>query len=512
MSTPAKKEAARLGSEGGDKRTNQRHESTTPGAPGASLTDAEAEQQTVGIVLDAPFNDDAQQAIRKATASLDADCFSDPLGQAAWRAIVARTSAGLPVNLAEVVGDMEKAGQDGKAAVEYLTACQLQASTISYLPHYLDRVRQAAHRRSLHLAARIAQEALDRGDALDDVAADLMAAGEASGSSHGGPLVDTFPPIRYAHLHALEVKPEETHIVGRGFLRRGAWSLFTGGTGIGKSVLAEQMAACVACGKSVFGLTVARPFNVLALTAEQDEETLKRDLEAIAEHEGLDPDLLDANLQLHHAYALDGPELVTALDGEFRRGGFDLLVVDNYQAFSADDINGSREWKLFITPIARLLKEYGAAMLLVDHTGKPAERKGWGRHDSVYIAAGTSRKANGARTSLELYSPAEGDDRYRLHLGKNWERAGVVDGNGFPIRDIYLDRAPDAHKPYWTPSDDQTDHKPMVEGERSIVDYATAHPFAGVRKVAEATGHSKSKVQRILAKHPLLSHDREEKA
>ena len=51
----------------------------------------------------------------------------------------------------------------------------------------------------------------------------------------------------------------------------------------------------------------------------------------------------------------------------------------------------------------------------------------------------------------------------------------------------------------------------MVEGEGEIVAYATAHPFEGVRKIEAATGYSKSKVQRVLAKHPLLSHGREDK-
>ncbi len=469
-------------------------------------TDSLSERALIGALLQAP--DRAFPVCQQ--AGITAASFTDETCIAAWCAMESLRSR-KPGIIDPLIVAEQMDGDDGE---NLLALGQMvdECPTAEHAAFYAGQVKQAERRRNLHLAARLAVEALEKGGAVDEVAADLVAAGEASGSAHGGPLVDTFQPIRFAMLHALEVKPEETHLVGRGFLRRGAWSLLTGGTGIGKSVLAEQMAACVACGKSVFGLTVVRPFNVLMLTAEQDEETLKRDLEAIAEHDGLDADLLDQNLQLHHAYALDGPELVTALDREFRRGGFDLLVVDNYQAFSADDINGSREWKLFITPISKLLKEHGAGMLLVDHTGKPAERKNWGRHDSVYMAAGTSRKANGARTSMELYSPAEGDDRYRLHLGKNWERAGVVDGNGFPIRDIYLDRAPDHHKPYWSPSDDQTDHKPMVEGEPAIVDYATAHPYEGVRKIAEATGYSKSKVQRILAKHPLLSHGRDEKA
>jgi len=313
-------------------------------------------------------------------------------------------------------------------------------------------------------------------------------------------LATTFPPMSYSYLRDLEIKPELNHIAGKGWLRRGAWTLFTGGTGIGKSVAVQQMAACIACGKSVFGLAVARPFKVLLLTAEQDEETLQRDFVAIAEHEGLNAITLDRNLQIHHAYALDGKPLFLSLDSELKRAGFDLVVLDNYQAYSgAADLNDSAAWKEFITPLSVMLKTYNASMLLVDHTGKPRERKGWGQNDSVYVGAGTSRKANGARTSAELYSPAEGDERYRLHFGKNWERTGRT------ARDLFLDRSPDASAPYWTPSLDQTERTPMVAGEQEIVGWATAHPFASLRAVADATGYSKSKVQWILKKHPLLS-------
>lgn len=442
-------------------------------------------------------------------AGISVSSFNDPVCLAAYTAMEKLRAGRKIIDLVTVPEAMGgDAGENIVLLGEFVAACP----TPEHAQFYAEQVREAERRRALLLAVRTAQEQLAEGGAVDVVAEQLRAAGEAAeGQSIGGPLVATFPPIRFNELQALDPRPEDNHIVGRGMFRRGAWSLFTGGTGTGKSVAVEQIAACTACGRSIFGLTVARPFKVLLLTAENDEETLKRDFEAIAEHEGLDSDLLDQNLQIHHAYALDGPELATALDSELRRGGFDLVVLDNYQAFSGDDINGSKEWKAFITPLVRLLKEHRAAMLVVDHTGKPVERKGWGRHDSVYLVAGTSRKANGARTSIELYSPAEGDERYRLHFGKNWERAGVVNANGHPVRDIYLDRAPDAHKPYWTPSADQTDHKPMVEGEQEIVDYVTAHPFDGVRKIEAATGYSKSKVARILAKHPLLSHGREEK-
>ena len=436
--------------------------------------------------------------------------FTDAVCGRSWAAMEKLRAGRKVVSLVSVPEAMDgDAGENMAALGELVGLCP----TTAHAEHYARQVADAQRRRGLAEVLASAQERLARGDASDDIGRDVGAVLEAAGEqSAGGPLVATFPPIRYGELLRLEVKPEENHILGKGFLRRGAWSLFTGGTGTGKSVLGEQVSACVACGRSIFGLAVARPFKAILLTAEQDVETLKRDLEAIAEYEGLDAATLDANLQIHHAYALDGPPLAAALESELRRGCFDLLVLDNYQAFSgATDLNDSAAWNLFITPLSMLLTKYRAAMLLVDHTGKPRERQNYGRHDSVYLAAGTSRKANGARASMELYSPAEGDERYRLHFGKNPERAGIVDANGRLVRDVYLDRSPDATKPYWTPSADQTDHKPMVEGEQEIVTYATAHPFDGVRKIEAATGYSKSKVARILAKYPLLSHGREEK-
>lgn len=437
------------------------------------------------------------------SAGISETSFSIERCARAWTTMERMRVAGSPVTLLSVA---QAYGDDPGDSMTELEPMLEDCLTITHAKYHAGLVREAELGRAFDVALKTAQERRTRGDAPEDVGRDLGAVLEAvEGQSIGGPLVAKFPPIRFNDLLRLEMKPEENHILGKGWLRRGAWTLFTGGTGIGKSVAVQQVAACLACGKSIFGLSVARPFKVLLLTAEQDEETLQRDFVAIAEHEGLDPETLDANLQIHHAYALDGPELVDALQSEMERGGFDLVILDNYQAFSGDDINGSKEWKIFITPLSKMLKELRAAMLLVDHTGKPREHKGWGQNDSVYVGAGTSRKANGARSSAELYSPAEGDERYRLHFGKNWERTGRT------ARDLYLDRSPDATRPSWTPSADQTDHKPMVEGEQEIVDHATAHPFDSLRKIEAATGHSKSKVQRILKKHPLLSQGREEK-
>jgi KaiC/GvpD/RAD55 family RecA-like ATPase len=411
-------------------------------------------------------------------------------------------TAGAVASMPEILLEAEK-----KSGVPFEEAARFVelAPSPALAWKFADEIREIETRTDLQLAVGQCLNDLKAGLPTDVVVDGLKAMAECHASEKaGGPLVTTFPPLTYEALVRMEINPEDHHIAGKGWLRRGAWTLLTGGTGIGKSVLAEQLAACVACGKQFLGLSVSRPFRVLMLTAENDEETLRRDLMAIAMFEKLDVELLSANLQIHHAFALDGPELVSSVDMEVAKGGFDLLILDNYQSYSTGDINDTEAWKSFITPITRILKNRLCAMLLVDHTGKPVERKGWGMHDSVYLAAGTSRKANGARCSAELYSATADDPRYRFHFGKNYERAAVADENGKLVRDIYLDRSKDVSAPFWTPSNDQAERNAIADGDRAVVRYAEKHPTKTIREIAEATGESKSKVDRVLKKYPTL--------
>ncbi len=322
------------------------------------------------------------------------------------------------------------------------------------------------------------------------------------------PLVTTFPPIKFYDLLAFDPKPEENFILGNGLLKRGSWTLLTGGTGIGKSVLVEQFAACIACGKSPFGLKVSRPFRILLVTAENDMEVLKRDFESIAEHENLDFELLNENIQMHHAYSLGGSSLVSSIKQELVTGGFDVCILDNYQAFNNDDINSTQAWKAFITPFVNMLKDTNSAMLMVDHTGKPQERKNWGENDSVYLASGTSGKANGARASIELFSPKKGDSRYLLKFGKNWVRAGLEDEDGNRVRDVYLDRSPSLDKPYWVVSDDQGNLQSPLKGEAEVLGYAKINPDATYREIEAVLGISSSQVGRIMLKNGLGRKDK----
>jgi hypothetical protein len=141
------------------------------------------------------------------------------------------------------------------------------------------------------------------------------------------------------------------------------------------------------------------------------------------------------------------------------------------------------------------MARHNCALLLVDHTGKPQDRKGWTDSQSVYLAAGTSRKANGARCSCELTQCGEGDPRYRLRFGKNPERTGLTTATGGIVRDLFLEHAPTLEKPFWKISSEQ-DAPTAGKHDASIRRYLAKHPEAGDADIAEAIGCDRSTVYR----------------
>ena len=269
---------------------------------------------------------------------------------------------------------------------------------------------------------------------------------------------DEFPALTLADLQAYEPNPERDHIAGAGWLRRGAMTLFIGATGIGKSVAIEQACISVAAGLPIFGcIAVDRPRKVVLLQAENDEETMKRDALAIVAGIQADANTVTRNLTTRWAYALTGDRFIAYVAALLERERPDLLALDNYQAFSGDDINSTEAWQAWYRPIIKACVEYHAALLLVDHTTKPkTETKGApSPRQAAYDAAGTSGKANGARCSCVLSEVADDPRRFRLRFGKNAERTGLLDANGYVVRDLFLEHSDNPRAPYWRLSGDQ---------------------------------------------------------
>ena len=291
--------------------------------------------------------------------------------------------------------------------------------------------------------------------------------------------------------------PPDHVLAGTGLLKRGAGCLCTGSTGIGKSVLAEQISVSVAGGVSILGcIPVKAAFRVLHIQAENDAETLKRDFLSLVKHSGAGRDAVEQNLSVVHAYALSGRRFTEWLPIAVAGSEPDLIVVDPYQAFAgAVDINGTSGFLEWISPVQKLILEANAALLLVTHTPKPGQREHWNVRDMVYLAAGTSALANWARTSMELVTVGQETSRFRLSFGKSAERTGLVTEDGRICRSLYLEHSGNIHEPFWRMADNQGEPS-RGKYDAAIREALQAEPDAGDMKIAGQVGCDRTTVHR----------------
>ena len=353
------------------------------------------------------------------------------------------------------LGSLEQVG--GESFVERLID---ETPTAANARHYCQIVKRHERERDLIRAARHAEASIYDGTPLEEVLAETSSAVSALTPPDAG--ANEFPAITLSDLQSYKADPARDHIAGLGWLRRGAMTLFTGATGIGKSVAIKQICISAASGQPIFGrIAVAHPRKVVLLQAENDMETMQRDTLAIVAGIGADQEAVNANMVERWVYALSGNQFLEYFSKLLERDRPDLIAVDNYQAFSGTaDINSTYDWSAWYRPLIKAVSLYGASLLLVDHTTKPQVNTPKGGNaatgrQSVYSAAGTSLKANAARTSCELSEDAQADRRFRLRFGKNAERTGILDSSGYVVRDIYLEHSDNPSRPYWRVSMDQ---------------------------------------------------------
>lgn len=386
-------------------------------------------------------------------------------------------------------GRIEEAG-----GAEFITTLPDFGTTPAFAVPYIARLEAEATRRLSREAMRRALKSLDddpEGFTPDQVIAELSECGQPIGRE----------ATRYTVSEIIKHQPDPARVIaGDGWLRRGAWTLLTGSTGTGKSILAMQIGLCIAAGERIFkgfcnGIEVRQPWRVLYVQAENDIETLQRDLAGILFFEALPPKLVNANLTIIHHVGAPPDEFGPWLTRTVRDERPDLIVIDPLDCFIGNvDKNSTQSFYAFRDAVAPAARD--AALLLITHCSKPREREGWTARDSVYLAAGTSAIANYARCSAELTNPeSEQDERYRLRFGKNAERTGLRDAAGRMVRDVFLQHSADAGRPHWRVSECQESNSELPLKQR-IASYFERYPDASTREVADLLGCAQSTVVR----------------
>jgi RecA-family ATPase len=180
-----------------------------------------------------------------------------------------------------------------------------------------------------------------------------------------------------------EVEPAPRRFVVGGWLPVPCLSSCYGGPGIGKSMIAQQLATCVVAGREFFGCAVARG-PVLGIFGEDDNEELQRRQWRINQAYGLKfADLAD--LHLEGAAGLDnmlcgfsggapniGPlyDPVIAKANEIKAG---LIILDNRAQIFLGNENDRAQATYSANLAAGIARTIGSCVLLLGHDAKSSE-------------------------------------------------------------------------------------------------------------------------------------------
>ena len=337
------------------------------------------------------------------------DSFPDAACRAVFTVAQALHAEFEPVNLTTISVRLERDGTlSDVGGREWLEKAVDEITTVQDAAYLAKELKSLEDERSLRdLAMLLAEGKIKVPDAIEQL--------QALEFGTNGSIV--FPSFTIAELLAYQTDPAH-YIAGRGFLKRGAGTLLTAGTGQGKSVLAMQVGLSVAAGVPILGcIEVKKPFRVCYVQAENDADVAKGHAAGILGHLDIEPDTIVEKWTMHHVYGLHGPALRRWLEATLHREPADLLILDGYQAYvPAVNLNSTEaflEWRNEIEPV---LKDQKLALLLVCHPPKPGDRSKWNPLESTYMAAGTSAISNWARASAELSTCGQDTERFRLRF------------------------------------------------------------------------------------------------
>jgi len=309
-------------------------------------------------------------------------------------------------------------------------------------------------------------------------------------------LVKKYHPITIKDLQDFKVDPK-SNIAGLGFVRRQAATILTGSTGIGKSVLVEQLAVYLASGRDIFNrIKVSHKNKVLLINSQNDMQTLKQDMKSISYFTKIKQEDYQKNLDIRYIPSLPSNEFFIFLEYVLKKTKPDVVMIDPYQDFiGAVDIKESKPFFQWRDTIEPLMKEYNFALLTTPHTTKPQARDGWADQEMAYLAIGTSALPNWCRVSCELLHEKEDVTKYKLHFSKNPVRTGMVDSGGNTIKNLYIEHCGNESEPCWKVCLNQGGAIKVNE-EALIKDMAWSNPSWSYRELGKHLKLSKDTVRR----------------
>lgn len=218
--------------------------------------------------------------------------------------------------------------------------------------------------------------------------------------------------------------------------------MLVGPRGKGKTWFGLGLAAAMSTGMSFLGHAPRNPRRVCYLDGEMDFATLQARIKAI--YNGFQAKFSDKlklftpELFTDLLPAINTPEGQKLVD-EMIGKEWDVLIIDNYSAWSSDGRETSESW----VPLMRWMlshKHAGRSVIIVHHTGKNGQQRGSSRHEDALDWSIT----------LKPIESTERDDALRFVL--EWKKCRNLTQKETPPISVCMEKAEDGRLTWsWTP-------------------------------------------------------------
>lgn len=328
----------------------------------------EAEQAAIGACII------ANEQIETVRVIAEPEHFFDERHRVTMRAVLALADRGVPVDLVTLKEELSRGGQLDRAGAAYVASLVDGVPKSANAEHWARIVRLCADERAISYAAQAALAELERNPAGSGAAIDALQlaieARRAGGASAGDTLSEPIADLA-ARLNGAGGRQR---LLGD-LVALGEIAMLHGQPRDGKSWLSLEIAVAVAVGPDVaaFGLDryrVDTPRPVLLANGEDGPATVVDRVRALLSGHGLSD--WPANLHIiGRGLDLDDPTQQARIIAEAKRLGAALVILDPLRSLTACVDQGPADLRPFGGFLRRLVRETGAALLLVHHDVKP---------------------------------------------------------------------------------------------------------------------------------------------
>jgi replicative DNA helicase len=315
------------------------------------------------------------------------------------------------INHLKEAGELDKAG--GAAYIAGLTNLILSTCNIDY---YVNELTESYYRRSVNSVLTTTQEELVQGKSLDEIIECLPQDIQEISSKRNQKKWKVKRGISFNDLIKKQF-PLAIWIVEN--LITAGLTVLTGGSKIGKSWLALQLAIAIDRGDYFLGDLPTKKLGIVYFALEDTEERIKRRLTKYGIEE-----FNDAWLETTWKHGLTSLKTFLQENPQFK-----VVIIDTLQKFARiTDIKDYTETVTALSTLKQIADELGIAIIAIHHTRKGAENGVGDWMDGGLGSVGINATADCSitltrkRDSAEGFLRATGRDIEDIHWALRWDK------------------------------------------------------------------------------------------